>query len=209
MPNAPDVLPTACGPSASRSGLTKANCAAGDAWDAKIKAQIRSGALLVPIISGQTQQRAEGYFRREWKIGVERTHDMAAARAFIVPVVVDGTRESDALVPEEFMRFQWTRLSHGMPTPQFIEPFRGMFANPQAARPRGTNSPLPAAPTYLPATRPASPEARATAPSLPSPTTASAGFACQVARVKWQPSGFTFLEGENGGEGGIRTPPPL
>jgi len=108
----------------------------GDAWDAKIKAQIRSCALFVPIISVQTQKRTEGYFRREWKIGVERTHDMAAGRAFVVPIVVDETRESEALVPEEFMRVQWTRLLHGVPTPQFIEQIKGLLANPHQARTR-------------------------------------------------------------------------
>jgi hypothetical protein len=50
----------------------------GDAWDAKIKRQIRECSLFVPIISKHTQSRFEGYFRREWKLGVERTHDMAA-----------------------------------------------------------------------------------------------------------------------------------
>src|SRR5580698_8532943 len=50
----------------------------GDSWDAKIKRQIRECALFLPIISASTQLRMEGYFRREWKLGVERTHDMAA-----------------------------------------------------------------------------------------------------------------------------------
>jgi len=38
----------------------------GDAWDAKIKKHIRECALFVPIVSAATQDRAEGYFRREW-----------------------------------------------------------------------------------------------------------------------------------------------
>jgi hypothetical protein len=50
----------------------------GDAWDAKIKSQIRECALFVAIISANTQARGEGYFRREWKLAIERTHDMAA-----------------------------------------------------------------------------------------------------------------------------------
>src|ERR1700684_4366694 len=75
----------------------------GDTWDAKIKSQIRTCALFVPIISAHTQKRAEGYFRREWKFGVARTHDMASGTAFVVPVVIDETLESEALVPEEFM----------------------------------------------------------------------------------------------------------
>jgi TolB-like protein len=111
----------------------------GDSWDAKIKTQIRTCALFLPIISAHTQKRMEGYFRREWKFGVERTHDMASGTAFVVPVAIDDTSESNALVPEEFMRFQWTRLPHGIPTSNFIEQVKRLAANPRQ----------PAAPTRL------------------------------------------------------------
>jgi TolB-like protein/Tfp pilus assembly protein PilF len=103
----------------------------GDSWDAKIKSQIRTCALFVPIVSTHTQNRTEGYFRREWKFGVERTHDMASGTAFVVPVVIDDTPEAHALVPEEFMRFQWTRLPHGVPTPQFIGQVKDLLENPR------------------------------------------------------------------------------
>jgi TolB-like protein len=117
----------------------------GDTWDAKIKTQIRTCALFVPIISAHTQRRAEGYFRREWKFGVERTHDMASGTAFVVPVVIDDTLESDALVPEEFMRFQWTRLQHGFPTPEFIAQVKQLLANPRVQASRAPAAPKPAA----------------------------------------------------------------
>src|SRR6185503_17677155 len=61
----------------------------GDAWDAKIRRQIKECSLFVPILSASTQARAEGYFRREWKLAVDRTSDMAASRAFIMPVLID------------------------------------------------------------------------------------------------------------------------
>ena len=75
----------------------------------------------------------EGYFRREWKLGVERTHDMAGGVAFIAPVVIDDTPESAALVPEEFMRYQWTRLPHGVPTPEFVGQVKKLIEAPQKA----------------------------------------------------------------------------
>lgn len=110
----------------------------GDSWDAKIKRQIRECALFLPIISSHTQGRLEGYFRREWKLGVERTHDMAGGVAFIAPVVIDDTLESSALVPEEFMRYQWTRLPHGVPTPEFVAQLRKLLETPmKAAQPVG------------------------------------------------------------------------
>jgi len=105
----------------------------GDTWDAKIKKQIRECALFVSIISASTQARGEGYFRREWKLAVERTHDMAAGLAFLLPVVIDETKESDALVPEDFMRVQWTRLPRGVPTSEFVDQVKRLLANPRQA----------------------------------------------------------------------------
>jgi TolB-like protein/cytochrome c-type biogenesis protein CcmH/NrfG len=103
----------------------------GDAWDQMIRRQIRECALFVPIISATTQERGEGYFRREWKLGVERTHDMAAGVAFIMPVVVDDTPADEATVPEEFLRFQWTRLTHGMPSTEFVEQVKRLLEAPR------------------------------------------------------------------------------
>ncbi|MBI4622569.1 MAG: TIR domain-containing protein [Verrucomicrobia bacterium] len=113
----------------------------GDAWDAKIKKQIHDCALFVPIVSASTQARAEGYFRREWSLGVDRTRDMAASRAFITPVVIDDTRPDEAEVPEEFLRYQWTHLPHGAPTPQFVDQVKGLLEKPHApGRSSGTGA---------------------------------------------------------------------
>jgi TolB-like protein/cytochrome c-type biogenesis protein CcmH/NrfG len=100
----------------------------GDAWDASIKRQIRECALFVAVISAQTQEREEGYFRREWKLAVERTHDLAETAPFLVPVAIDETPEAGALVPEQFMRAHWTRLPRGLPTPQFVEEVKRQLA---------------------------------------------------------------------------------
>jgi len=82
----------------------------GDAWDQKIRKQIAECALFVPIISAATQARHEGYFRLEWKLAAQRTHMMSGVRAFLLPVVIDETRDAEAHVPEEFRAVQWTRL---------------------------------------------------------------------------------------------------
>ncbi len=127
----------------------------GDSWDQKIRRQIKECALFVPVISATTQARGEGYFRREWKLGVDRTHDMAGGVAFIMPVVIDETSESDALVPEEFMRYQWTRLPHGVPSPEFVMQVKRLLEAPRGGAPERdrthppvsahpqTHSPLP------------------------------------------------------------------
>src|SRR6478609_5006846 len=66
----------------------------GDAWDAKIRGQISSCVLFVPIISANTQARREGYFRIEWKLAAQRTHAMSDDTAFLLPVVIDDTNDA-------------------------------------------------------------------------------------------------------------------
>src|SRR5476649_2621368 len=85
----------------------------GDAWDQKIRKQIKECALLIPIISAATQARTEGYFRLEWRLADQRTHLMAKGRPFLLPVVIDDTRDADAHVPDSFTEVQWTRLKDG------------------------------------------------------------------------------------------------
>src|SRR5579862_8206332 len=85
----------------------------GDAWDQRIRRQIRDCALFMPVISAHTQARAEGYFRLEWDLADQRTHMVSRNKAFIVPVCVDDTSDKDADVPETFTKVQWTRLPGG------------------------------------------------------------------------------------------------
>jgi TolB-like protein/Flp pilus assembly protein TadD len=101
--------------------LDRSELRGGDAWDATIRKQIRTCSLFIPLISASSRLRAEGYFRLEWKLAVDRSHLMAADKAFLVPVVLDGTREGDARVPEKFWEVQWTRLPGGEPSPVFID----------------------------------------------------------------------------------------
>jgi tetratricopeptide (TPR) repeat protein len=102
----------------------------GDAWDKKIRRQIKECALFVPVISGNTNLLLEGYFRREWKQAVERTNDMDEDLPFLVPVVIDGTSDAGAHAPEKFRQVQWTRLQ-GRETPQaFSERVRKLLSGP-------------------------------------------------------------------------------
>ena len=92
----------------------------GDAWDRQIRQQIHDCRLFMALISAHTEARDEGYFRREWSLAADRTRDMAYKRAFIVPVVIDGTPERGASVPEKFHELQWTRLPGGETSPAFV-----------------------------------------------------------------------------------------
>ena len=110
----------------------------GDAWDHKIRRQIKECALLIPIISAATQARTEGYFRLEWRLADQRTHLMAKGRPFLLPVVIDDTRDADAHVPDSFTEVQWTRLPAGETTPAFANRVAKLLSgdSPEAGRPR-------------------------------------------------------------------------
>lgn len=115
----------------------------GDSWDRHITKQIRDCALFLAVISAHTEERSEGYFRREWRGAVERMRDMADDRTFLVPVVIDSTREDTARVPDRFREFQWVRLQGGEAPPAFVEQVRQLLAPTvplapmqRAARPR-------------------------------------------------------------------------
>ena len=68
----------------------KSELRGGDAWDRQIREQIHHCRLFIPVISANSERRDEGYFRREWRLAVERVGDMPHKKAFLVPVVIDG-----------------------------------------------------------------------------------------------------------------------
>jgi TolB-like protein/Flp pilus assembly protein TadD len=100
----------------------------GDAWDRRIRQQIQDSRLFIAVISSHTEARDEGYFRREWKLAVDRTHDMAEGKAFLIPVVIDGTTERGASVPDKFRELQWTRLPGGDASAAFVERVRRLLS---------------------------------------------------------------------------------
>ncbi|MBS0382449.1 MAG: TIR domain-containing protein [Proteobacteria bacterium] len=104
--------------------LDKSELRGGDSWDAMIRDRIRGCSLFVALISAHSRARAEGYFRFEWKLAVDRSHHMASDRPFLLPIVVDGIRETDTRVPDRFREVQWTRASGGELAPEFVERVR-------------------------------------------------------------------------------------
>ena len=105
----------------------------GDAWDAKIRGQIGSCALFIPVISAATQERLEGYFRLEWKLAANRSHTMAEEKTFLLPVVIDATRDAEGKVPTEFRAVQWTKLPGGETSPGFVTRLQKLLGGPSAA----------------------------------------------------------------------------
>src|SRR5277367_3085394 len=108
----------------------------GEIWDQKIRKQIRECDYFMPIISAQTEARHEGYFRREWRLAVERTLDMADDHAFLLPVVIDATSQSGARVPEKFLSIQWVRVPGGRPNAALRSLCKRLVSGEPVAGPR-------------------------------------------------------------------------
>jgi tetratricopeptide (TPR) repeat protein len=115
--------------------LDQSELRGGDAWDQKIRQQIRSCALFMPLISTNTRVRTEGYFRLEWKLAIDRSHLMAPDRAFLVPVAIDGGGAIDTTVPERFREVQWTPLPAGEPTREFVARVAQLLNSASEAQP--------------------------------------------------------------------------
>jgi TolB-like protein/lipoprotein NlpI len=130
----------------------------GDAWDRQIRAQIHECRLFIPIVSANSEARVEGYFRREWKLAVDRTHDLSERVSFLVPVVIDSTSELKADVPDAFRHVQWTRLPGGETSPAFAERVRWLLTHD-----------LPSEPAPVTHTPPASGVAQASTASTHAP----------------------------------------
>ena len=112
----------------------------GDAWDQKIRRQIRDCDYFMALISARTEARHEGYFRREWRLAVERTLDMADDHTFLLPVVIDDTSQDGARVPEKFLSVQWLKLPAGKPTSS-LEALCRRLTSPQTAAPATPRKP--------------------------------------------------------------------
>jgi len=134
----------------------------GDVWDSAIRKQIKTCALIIPIISANTQGRAEGYFRLEWKLAIDRSHLMSQDRPFLIPVVIDETDEGDERVPDKFREVQWTRLPDGVTTPAFVARMARLLE-------QETGTVSSAAPSVAKLARP-SPDASLVSPAAVSPS---------------------------------------
>jgi TolB-like protein len=130
--------------------LDQSELRGGDAWDRKIRDQIRHCRLFIPIISAHSQARLEGYFRREWKFAVERKRDIADELVFLLPVVIDETPERGASVPEGFHEVQWTRLPGGTASQEFIRHVSGLLTG-DPNRPKPAEQVIQASPAPPPA----------------------------------------------------------
>lgn len=126
--------------------LDQSELRGGDAWDSAIRKQIKACTLFIPLISAHSQARAEGYFRLEWKLAVDRSHLIAADRPFLLPVVVDDIKDDEARVPDRFRDVQWTRLPAGEASREFVQRVSGLLRSGEHAAPAASRSAMAGAP---------------------------------------------------------------
>jgi TIR domain len=88
----------------------------GDDWDQQLRSAVQRCALFLPLLSGNTEQRTDGYFRLEWNEAAERSKRIQG-RKFIFPIVIDpdyaGAMGRYALVPEAFKAVQYCHAPAG------------------------------------------------------------------------------------------------
>jgi hypothetical protein len=88
----------------------------GDEWDQRLCNAVQRCSLFLPLLSANTEQRTEGYFRLEWKEAAERLKKIQG-RKFIFPIVIDpdytGAMDRYTLVPEVFKAFQYCHAPVG------------------------------------------------------------------------------------------------
>lgn len=125
----------------------------GDAWDRQIRERIHDCSLFIALISAHTEARDEGYFRHEWKLAVERTHHMSDKKPFLVPVVIDDTRERGSSVPDKLHEVQWTHLPGGETPPEFVERIRRLAQTATVLPARAAPAPPPPQGMSVPASR--------------------------------------------------------
>jgi hypothetical protein len=93
----------------------------GDDYDRKIQNNIARCSYFIPVISATTQRRHEGYSRREWSYALDRVRNMADGALFILPITIDATPATAALVPDRFKSLHFSQLPGGAVPAEFSQ----------------------------------------------------------------------------------------
>jgi hypothetical protein len=91
---------------------------AGDTVDLKIEQTIRRCSLFIPVLSRNTGQRAQGFFRREWRYALDRDEELDPRMPFIVPVAID-TVDIETL-PRRFREILISAAPDGRPSAELV-----------------------------------------------------------------------------------------
>jgi hypothetical protein len=109
----------------------------GDDWERHMLGAIQRCSLFLPLLSANTEQRSEGYFRREWTEAAERSKKIQG-RKFIFPLVIDpdytGVMDRYALVPEPFKALQYSHAPGGQMSPELTREIQEQLRSQRRGR---------------------------------------------------------------------------
>lgn len=100
---------------------------AGDDWEAKLLRTISECSLFLPVISSSSLATARRYFRAEWERALDEARKVAASERYLLPVVIDDTRQDEPALPQKFRDHQWTPAPGGRPPAEFVDEVRRLF----------------------------------------------------------------------------------
>lgn len=99
----------------------------GDDYEKKIRRNIESCSLFVPILSRNTLTSRRRFFRLEWDWAERVAVQAPPNQRFIVPLVVGDVSPNDPALPERFCRLHWERLAPDQSNPAIVDLLRRYF----------------------------------------------------------------------------------
>jgi hypothetical protein len=109
----------------------------GATWNNEITRALAECGLFFALVSARTEERDEGFFRREWHEAAERSLSIQGRR-FIFPVVIDPDFDGDARyarVPDRFRAFQFSHAPGGHMTETLRETLTSELRGLRRSRP--------------------------------------------------------------------------
>ena len=105
----------------------------GDDYERKIRRNIESCSLFVPILTRHSLTSRRRFFRLEWdwadRVAVQAPPNLR----FIVPLVAGDVAPDDPALPDRFRRLHWERLAPDGPNPSIVDILKRSFREYQRA----------------------------------------------------------------------------
>lgn len=100
----------------------------GDDYERKIERYINTCSIFMPIISETTNSRNNGFFRKEWGMALKRLPNFTGSdRQFIFPVSMGELDYYNAMIPDEFKRFQFSVIEENEPSEKLINRIKTIY----------------------------------------------------------------------------------
>jgi hypothetical protein len=90
----------------------------GPRYENRIRQYIQQCDLFIPLLSKETDNSNDAFFRKEWNWALERSDALDGGAGFVLPVCVDETKPQN--VPAALRKGSLQVASGGQPTPEFI-----------------------------------------------------------------------------------------